>query len=347
MSRKVAVIGSGSFGITIAKLLSYNVDPVIYCRRSETADQINKNKFILDTKLPGNIRASTNLKEVCEESRVLFPVIPSSVFCEMVRMMSPYLLPSHIMIHGTKGLDISQIKESDFAHSRFHKKEVRTMSEVIVQETSVVRVGCLSGPNLSKEILRGLPAATVIASDFEEVIKIGQDVLSSRLFSVFGSLDIKGAEIAGAYKNIIALASGMLAGLELGKNMEALLITRGLSEMIEFGISLGISGQAFLGTAGVGDLVATATSEKSRNFTFGYRFAKGETRDAIIATSDEVIEGINTLKVVNRLGRSEKIFLPITYMLYKVIFEDFEIKKAIDFLMSSQNNTDVEFTIMK
>ena len=345
MALKYGVIGSGSFGITVAKLLSHNVDVLVYCRRTEIADKINKDHFILNTQLDPRIKATTDLEEVCKTCTVLFPVIPSSAFCEMMQKMSFFLHPYHIIIHGTKGLDVSLISSSDFEASNFYKHQVRTMSEVIVQETSVVRVGCISGPNLSKEILKGLPAACVIASDFDEVIKIGQEALSSRSFSVFESKDLKGAEIAGAFKNIIAVASGLLAGLEMGKNIEALLITRGLNEMIGFGIAVGLSGEAFLGTAGVGDLIATATSNKSRNYTFGYRFARGESFDEIISTSDEVIEGVSTLRVIYQLGKHEKILLPITYLLHKVIFEGTDLRKGIEFLMGSQYNTDVDFMI--
>jgi glycerol-3-phosphate dehydrogenase (NAD(P)+) len=221
------------------------------------------------------------------------------------------------------------------------------MSEVIAQESAVLRIGCMSGPNLAKEILSGMPAACVIASEFDEVIKMGKELLICRKFNVFGSYDLKGAEVAGAYKNIIALASGIVTGLGLGKNMEALLITRGLGEMIEFGTSIGLSGQAFFGAAGLGDLIATCTSPNSRNFNFGYRFAKGESREQILKTSDEVVEGVRTLKTIHALAKHNKIPVAITHILYKVIYENMNLENGIDILMSIPNAPDVDFNIVK
>ncbi|MBC7885251.1 MAG: glycerol 3-phosphate dehydrogenase, partial [Saprospiraceae bacterium] len=215
--------------------------------------------------------------------------------------------------------------------------------EVIRQESNVIRVGCLSGPNLAKEILSGQPAATVIASDFDEVIKLGQTVLSSKKFFAFGSHDLKAAEIAGAFKNIIALASGILAGMGMGKNMQSLLITRGLREMIYFGNTMGTSGSAYLGMAGIGDLIATATSDDSRNYTFGKRLARGEDFNQIMATSTEVVEGVRTLKIINQLARNEKLNLPIVQLLHKVVYEGFDMQRALDILMNDAYAVDVDF----
>jgi glycerol-3-phosphate dehydrogenase (NAD(P)+) len=243
----------------------------------------------------------------------------------------------------TKGLDISLISEDDWNHLRFSKNDICTMTEVIRQESSVVRVGCLSGPNLAREILSGQPAATVIASEFDEVIKIGQTVLSSKKFFAFGSHDLKAAEIAGSFKNIIAVASGILAGMGMGKNMQSLLITRGLREMIYFGTAMGTSGAAYLGVAGIGDLIATATSEDSRNYTFGKRFASGEDFNHIMATSSEVVEGVRTLKIINQLSKNDNLNLPIVTVLHKVIYEGFDMQRGLEFLMNDSYAVDVDF----
>lgn len=344
---KVAVIGAGSFGTTVATLLAENVDVLLFSRREEVKRAVNENHFHQGTNLSERIRATCDEREVCSDCELIFPVIPSSVFRSTMREFSQYLHPSHILIHGTKGLDTNLGVEDIMKVEKINKKDVATMSEVILQETSVIRVGCMSGPNLAKEILAGLPAACVIASEFDEVIKKGQEVLSSRRFTTFGSHDLRGAELAGAMKNIIALGSGILAGLGLGKNMEALLLTRGLREMFEFGMSLGVSGEAFLGTAGIGDLIATCTSDKSRNFTFGYRFGRGEKMDEIIRTSDEVVEGVRTLKIIHQLAKNAGLFLPITNVLHKVIYEGFDMKKAINWLMNFSNVSDVDFLIQK
>lgn len=217
------------------------------------------------------------------------------------------------------------------------------MSEVIRQETSVLRMGCLAGPNLYKEIMAKQPAASVIASEYDEVIKAGSDLLSSRYFFVFGSYDLLGAEMAGALKNIIALGSGMLAGKGLGKNLEAMIITRGLREMIELGRSVGASSRSFLGTAGIGDLIATATSPKSRNFSFGYRLGQGENMKDIINSVDEVVEGVRTVRIANQLAKNYHLRVPIINMIYSVVYDGLEIEKAIRLLMRYPQLPDVDF----
>lgn len=347
MKRLVGVIGGGSFGATVAKLLSVNNDVLLYARRKEVIDDINNNHQLSNTKLSENIVGTNDYTEVCKQCELIFPVVPSLYFREMMQKMSPYLYPYHILIHATKGLDIQNLDINDLSRATIDRHKVNTMSEVIAQETSVIRIGSMSGPNIAKEILEGLPSACVIASEFDEVIKVGQDALKSNLFAVFGSHDLKGVELSGAFKNIIAIGSGISEGLGLGRNMQALLINRGLKELIEFGFALGYSGEAFLGAAGMGDMIATAFSQNSRNFNFGYRFAKGETPEDIVASSDEVIEGINTLKVLYHLSRKMKVFLPIVYTLYKTIYEGQDKQEGIMQLMSYNYAKDVEFFISK
>jgi glycerol-3-phosphate dehydrogenase (NAD(P)+) len=343
MREVVGVLGSGSFGVTIATLLAHNTDVIIYTRRESVVEDINVRHHHYGVDLPECVSASSSLQEIGEKCQVIFPVIPSSGFRSVIRAISPYLKPSHILIHCTKGLDLSAIAEEDYENAVFTKQDVFTMSEVIRQESTVIRVGCMSGPNLAKEILAGQPAATVIASEFQEVIRKGQKILTSENFFAFGSYDMKGAELAGAYKNIIAVASGILGGLNLGKNIQALLITRGLREMIQFGMAMGTTSAAYLGTAGIGDLIATATSENSRNYTFGKRLAGGEGMKEILKTSDEVVEGVRTLKIIYHLSRREHLRSPILNMLYRVIYEEYDLNAAIKFLMSYTYAPDVDW----
>lgn len=339
----VGIIGAGSFGMTLVKILSRNVDIILYSRKAEVVENINHHRSHLGQKIRENVTATSSIETITSQCQLIFAVVPSSNFRQMIKDFSPYLKPSHIIIQGTKGLDVSKIKEEDWQSLNFTKGDVCTMTEVIRQESNVVRVGCLSGPNLAKEILSGQPAATVIASEFDEVIKLGQNVLSSKKFFTFGSNDLKAAEIAGAFKNIIAVASGILAGMGMGKNMQSLLITRGLREMIYFGTAMGTSGSAYLGVAGIGDLIATATSEDSRNYTFGKRFASGEDYNHILQTSSEVVEGVRTLKIINQLAKNEKLILPIVQVLHKVIFEGFDMQKGLEFLMNDTYAVDVDY----
>ena len=341
--KTVGVIGAGSFGITLVKILTRNVDVLIYTRKQENVDAINKEHYYHGHPISERAIATNDIAEITSKCELLFAVVPSSAFRNMMKDFCSYLKPSHIIIHGTKGLDASMINAADWENLNFNKKDIRTMSEVIRQESSVIRMGCISGPNLSKEILSGQPAATVIASEFDEVIRLGQTVLSSRKFFAFGSHDLKAAEIAGSFKNIIAVASGILAGLGMGKNMQSLLITRGLRELIYFGTAMGTSDTAYLGVAGIGDLIATATSKDSRNYTFGVRFAGGEPYEQILATSSEVVEGVRTLKIINQLAKNDRLNLPIVTVLHRVVFEGFDMRRGLEFLMNDAYAVDVDY----
>lgn len=335
----VGVIGAGSFGTAVSILLANNCNVLMYARSPEQAKEINQSRQHMDTTLPEGIRVTSDLEEVAQRCNLLFPIVPSENFRKMMQTLSPFLHPYHLLIHGTKGFDLRPNEESD----AITRREVRTMSEVIQEESVVVRIGCLSGPNLAKEILDGQPTATVIASNFEEVINKGKKVLSSKQFQVFGSHELLGAELAGALKNTIALASGMLGGMGLGKNIQALLITRGLMEMISFGKAMGVSPKAFLGTAGIGDLVCTATSNKSRNYTFGRLLGEGEEVEQIKQSMPELAEGYRTLRIARQLSQYYKLKTPITEMLYKVIYENFDAGKAMDYLMRYPYYVDVDF----
>lgn len=340
---KVTVIGAGSFGIAISKLLAHNVDVLVACRSEETLLKINRDHFIFNTKLDHRIQATTSLEEALKYSKLIFPIVPSDDFGDMIRKAAPLLSPAHILIHGTKGFVLTGITENDLDTKGVKKEQVLTMSELIRKYTSVLRIGCLSGPNLAKEILDEQPTATVIASEFDEVIELGIQVLSSNKFFVFGSNDLKGAQIAGTLKNIIAIGSGILDGMGMGKNIQAILITRGLAEIIHFGQNMGTTSSAFLGTAGIGDLIATATSSDSRNYQFGKRIAKGEDVHTVLKTSDELAEGVRTLRIVYHLMQSYKMRSPIIEILYKVVYEKMNILDGINFLMRFPYKKDVDF----
>lgn len=342
-SKPVGIIGAGSFGTALANLLACNTDVLIYTRNADQAAAINQEGRHLDLSLSPRIRATLSLEEIANTCDLIFPVVPSVNFRDMMQQLGPFLRPYHMLIHGTKGFDISDPEGSDDTESPLTRHRVHTMSEVIQQESVVVKVGCLSGPNLATEILQGLPTATVIGSRFKEVIDAGKKVLGSKNFHVFGTFDILGAELAGALKNIIALGSGILKGKGLGKNIEAMLITRGLMEMINFGKAMGADSSAFFGTAGIGDLIATATSEQSRNYTFGLRLGSGESTAQIQETMPELAEGVRTLRIAKSLARYYKLKVPITDSLYHIVFENYDINRVLDYLMVYPYDVDVDF----
>ncbi len=343
----VGVIGAGKFGIAIIKLLAKNSHVLVYVRNDLAKQRVLKAQEGLNPILPkDNIKITQDISEIAEKCEVIFPIIPAINFRGMIREINPYLdSKRHIIIHGTKGFDVRwPKKEGVRGFIKLSRDDVKTMSRIIKEETTIKKVGCIAGPNLSKEILANHPAATVIASSTKKVITIGQKLLRSEFFQVYSNKDILGVELCGALKNIIALAAGALKGLDYGENAKALLISRGIIEMLYIGKFMGASIKPFLGLAGIGDLVATCSSELSRNHRVGFRLAKGENLDEITKDIGEAIEGINTVKVINNLVRSYKIKLPITETMYKILFKDMSIPKALKYLMNYPSlDSDVDF----
>lgn len=342
--KTLGVIGAGSFGTVVANLLAPNRTVYLYVRKAEHAEEMRLKKVSANQLLHDNIIPVNDLALVAEKCKLIFPVVPSQNFKEMIQSIAPYLKPDHILIHGTKGLALKSKGKKSLAEKGIIAKEhVLTMSQLIAKESVVVRIGCLAGPNLSKEMAKGLPAATVLASRFDEVILKGQAALKSERFQVYGSQDIFGVELAGVLKNILAIGSGVVSGLELGENARALLITKGLAEIITLTKALGAEVKSFLGLAGIGDIIATCTSPTSRNFTVGYRLAKGETIEQIMETMEETAEGVNTLNIAHGLANYYSINCPIITSLHKGIFENLSIEAGMSYLMKYNFSRDVEF----
>jgi len=340
--KTVGVIGAGSFGTAIANLLAENQRVLLYERTADKAAKLRSERKFKGFEYHPNVQVAESLQQIAEECYLLFPVVPSASFKNMIIDFSPYLRPDHIMIHATKGLhcefDIDKVKPEEI-----RLKDIKTMSELILQETGIVRVGSLAGPNLAMEIMEHQPAATVIASRFDEVVREGIEALKSDRFQVYGNRDILGIELAGVLKNYVAIASGMLTGLGYGENAKALLITRGMAEMIYIGKALGADKKAFLGVAGIGDLIATCMSNRSRNFTVGMRLAKGEKLNDILADMTEVAEGVRTLKIGKLIVDHINAPAPLLQMLYKIVFEELDMERAIRFLMRFPVTDDAEY----
>jgi glycerol-3-phosphate dehydrogenase (NAD(P)+) len=340
--RTVGVIGAGSFGSAIANLLAENCKVILYERNADVREAIQRDRKHRNHVMHEDIEVTDSLEEIASRCFLLFPVIPSQHFKSMILDFSQYLRPDHIVIHATKGFhcefDIDTMRPHDLKLS-----QIKTMSELIRQETGVVRVGCLAGPNLSAELAEHQPAATVIASRFEEVIQEGTQALRSDRFQVYGNKDLLGIELAGVLKNYVALASGALSGLGYGENARAMLITRGMAEMIYIGKALGADKRSFLGMAGIGDLIATCSSPKSRNYSVGFRVAKGEKLADVMASMTEVAEGIRTLKIAKLIVDHTGAHAPLLQMMNKVFFEDFEFDRAIKMLMRVHVAADAEY----
>lgn len=344
---KVGVIGAGSFGTAIANLLAERNQVLLYVRNPETLASMKETGTNRGQTLHENIAFTADPAYLCDECILIYPMVASKGFRSMCQQFNPLFRPDHIIIHGTKGLSITPPDGWDAGEDiRLDKKYIHTMTEVIRQETNVLRVGCLSGPNLAGELSEKKPAATVIASRFDEVIDAGKNTIRSERFRVYSSNDVLGVELSGVLKNIMAIASGMLDGLGLGINTRSLLITRALGEMVKIGKVLGSDADAFLGMAGIGDLIATCSSPKSRNFTVGRRLASGETLESILTDMNEVVEGVRTAKTAYAVSRQYKIHTPIIESVYNILYNDMAIQEAMSYLMTHGYDRDADFLDM-
>jgi len=324
MSMSVGVIGSGAWGTALAKIIGDNGHrAVIWAREEATVRAINEQhenvRHQPGIKLPDGVTASSELEAVCKGNALLLCIVPSHALRSVAREMGKFVLGDHIIVHGTKG---------------FEQLGCKRMSEVLREETCVRKIGVLSGPNLSREIAAGKPAGTLVASKYNEVVRAAQAVLHGRSFMVFGGNDVVGAEVGGAFKNVVALAAGIIDGLGLGDNTKSLLIARSLNEMSRIGALMGAERPTFWGLSGVGDLVATCASPLSRNHHVGERLAHGETLADILASMVEVAEGVRTTQALALLGRSAKLSLPIVEAVHSVLYEGATVRDALTLLMA-------------
>lgn len=333
------VIGAGSFGTAVANLLAENAKVLLYARNKKTVALMQSSRIHKNQDLHENITVINDIEELTTKCNLIFPVIPSSSFSSMLDDFKNHLSPSHILIHATKGLYV----EKELTNETILKKDdVLTMSELILSKTSVVRVGCMAGPNLASELALKQPAATVIASPFDEVILLGQKALTSSRLRVYGSNELMGVELAGVLKNYVAIAAGILAGLGYGENSKAMLITSGMAESIYIAKALGSNEKAFLGMAGVGDLIATCNSSKSRNNTVGRYLAEGLTIEEINEKMTEVAEGVKTVQILHAL-RNYNIVAPIADVMNKIIYEGVSIETGLGLLMRFPTTEDTDF----
>jgi glycerol-3-phosphate dehydrogenase (NAD(P)+) len=324
MPEKVGVIGAGSWGTTIAKILGDNETPVsLWCRRQALADEINEThlnaRYLPDAVLASNVVATADLQQLCESCGLLVVVVPSHALRGVAYEMGNYLSGQHVVVHAVKGIE---------------RETFKRMSQVIREETCVRKIGVLSGPNLARELAQRNPAGTLVASRFDEVFQRSYAVLHNNYFRVYGGRDVVGAEVAGAFKNIVALAAGVVDGLSMGDNTKALLLTRGISEMARLGSAMGADLLTFGGMAGVGDLMATCASPLSRNHQVGERLAKGETLAEIEKSMFMVAEGVKTTTAVHEYALWRGLDLPIVAAVHRLLYEGITVPEALEQLMT-------------
>ena len=331
---RVAVLGGGSCGTCLAHLASLAGDEevVLWMRDGEAVREVNEKhtnaRYLGDVKLSTRVRATTELKDAVRRSRLVIVCVPSSAFREVAGAAGEFVTGDQVLLSATKGLE---------------PKTFVRMSQVLVEETCARKVGALSGPNLAKEMIAGQPSGTVVASRFTEAIVVGAKLLHSPVLRVYGNPDVKGVELAGALKNVIAIATGVAQGLGLGVNVRAMIITRGLAEIQRLGVKLGADPHTFSGLAGIGDLLATASSELSRNFRVGLGLAKGRRLDDILEELGDVAEGVNTTRVALELARSVDVPLPIIEGVGRLLFEGLTPAMILDDLMTRAARYEIDF----
>lgn len=331
MKLNVGLLGGGSWGTTVASLTAKNCNTMLWARNEETVKEINEKhsntKYLPGALLHKNLKASSSIHETVSTADVIVMGVPSQQFREVLREAKPFIRPWVPIISLAKGLELGT--------------KMR-MTEIISQELPGHPVGVLTGPNLAKEIHAGQAAAAVIAMVDDSIAKQLQEVFSTGLFRVYRNDDVIGCELGGALKNIMAIATGMGDGANAGDNTRAAVITRGLSELTRLGIAMGGKRATFAGLAGMGDLVATCSSDKSRNHHVGFQLGQGKSLQQIIEDMSEVAEGVKTVKVVMELAKDYNVDMPISREVYKVLYEGNTVYDAFRGLIKLESGSEKE-----
>jgi glycerol-3-phosphate dehydrogenase (NAD(P)+) len=335
-SSKVAVIGGGSWASVLANVVAKNTQEVrMWMRSDEQARAINSTKsnptYVKELKFSEKVSAGSDPQKIFDGGvQAVLWALPSSATREQARMFSKYMSGEEIVLHATKGIE---------------PKSLKRISEILTEELPTRRIGVISGPNLAGEIAKNEPAATVVASNFSEVVQAGTDLLTTERFRIYGSTDVIGVEWAGVLKNVLAIAAGAVDALKMGWNTRALLITRGLAEMVRFGVVMGAKESTFLGLAGIGDLLATCSSPLSRNYQVGFQLVQNRNQsiEEMIGKVGGVAEGVQTTRSVWEFSKQHKIYMPITEAVYRLIHEKASVQDIIHGLMTRPSQKDSEF----
>lgn len=332
---KIGVIGAGSWGTTLAKLLAekgYNTTLWVYERDlcEELKSTRTNSVYLPDVLLPENLRYTNDIEEAVKNKDILVSVTPSHVVRNVISSAVPYIKKDAIVVTASKGIENDTLMTMS-----------QVLEEVIPPETGA-QVVALSGPSFARDVARALPTAVTIASVNIEVCKLIQNVFSTSYFRTYTHNDIIGVELGGALKNVIAISAGVSDGLGFGSSTRAALITRGLAEITRLGAKLGAQPTTFMGLSGIGDLVLTCTGDLSRNRTVGLRLGRGEKLNNILSSMRMVAEGVKTAKSAYTLSKKTGIEMPITEETYKILYENKDAKEAVISLMSRELKSEME-----
>ncbi len=322
--KQIAIIGSGSWGVALAIHLAKNGNMVkVWSFSEEEADLINnekKCKFLPNVVIPDNIECKNSYEEVIKDADIILHVTPSKFTRDTVKQYKEFVdVKNQPIVICSKGIE---------------KDTALTLDEVIKQEIPNVRIGALSGPSHAEEVSIGVPTVLVIASKDEEVKEIIQDAFMNEAIRIYTSNDIKGVELGGALKNIIAFCAGIASGLGFGDNTDAALITRGLVEIRKLGMALGGEKDTFYGLTGLGDLIVTCLSDHSRNRRAGKLIGQGKSIEETRQEVGMTIESIDNIEVAKALTDKLNLELPILDTVYDVLYNHLDPKEAVGILMT-------------
>ncbi|MBE9531367.1 MAG: NAD(P)-dependent glycerol-3-phosphate dehydrogenase [Proteobacteria bacterium] len=322
---KVTVLGAGAWGTSLAAhLAGKGIETTLWMREEEVRLSIEERRvndlFLPGTTLPENLTPTNDLKSSVEGAQMIIGVVPSHGIRGVFAKVAQYISKDTVIVNTSKGIEV----------------ETGLTGSAILAECGLTKLVVLSGPTFAKEVADGLPCALSAASDNEQDAKLVQETFGAPGFRVYTNNDILGVEYGGALKNVIALAAGISDGLALGTNARAALITRGLKEISRLGVHMGAKTETFYGLSGVGDLVLTCTGGLSRNRSVGERIGKGETLTEIIDSMKMVAEGVKTSKATLELARREKVAMPITEEINKVLYENKAPRTAVMDLMTRE-----------